>query len=73
MSSKGYESSNLLNYLDFSLDIELGDFLNFVPLKDICFGDTFHHRSAIFETAPHCTRIKDDRNYNAVSCNSWNS
>jgi MipA family protein len=66
MGRKGYESSKLLNYLDFSLDIDMGDLLNVRSLDGIWLGYTLHHRSAIFESASHFGRIKGGSNYNAI-------
>jgi len=66
MERKGYESSKLLNYLDFSLDIDLGDLFNIRGLDGIWLGYTLHHRSAIFESASQFGRIKGGSNYNAV-------
>ena len=66
MDRKGYESSKLLNYLDFSLDIELGDLFNVKGLDGVWLGYTLHHRSAIFESSSQFGRIKGGSNYNAL-------
>jgi len=65
LDKKGYEPSNLLNYLDFSLDMHLGDIFG-KKLDKVWLGYSIHHRSAIFETASHFGRIKGGSNYNSV-------
>lgn len=66
MDRKGYEPSNLLNYLDFSFDVNLGDLFNHKPLDGVWLGYSLHHRSAIFESASQFGRIKGGSNYNTV-------
>lgn len=66
MDDKGYQGSEWLNYLDFSLDINLGDLLNANSMKDVWLGYSIHHRSAIFESASQFGRIKGGSNYNTV-------
>ncbi len=63
---KGYIPSNLLNYLDFSLDVNLGDVFHAGSLKRLWFGYSIHHRSAIFETAQHFGRISGGSNYQTL-------
>lgn len=65
MDEKGYESSKFLNYLDFSLDIDLGDIFG-EKLNDFWLGYSIHHRSAVFESASRFGRIKGGSNYNTV-------
>ena len=65
MDEKGYRSSNLLNYLDFSLDLHLGDIFG-EKLDDLWLGYSIHHRSAIFESSSRFGRIKGGSNYNSV-------
>lgn len=59
----GYETSNLMNYLDFSADINVGDLFNSKKLEALWFGATLHHRSSIFESASQFGRIKGGSNY----------
>ncbi|WP_428454362.1 MipA/OmpV family protein [Photobacterium kasasachensis] len=66
MDRKGYEPSNLLNYLDFSFDVNLGDLFNHKPLDGVWLGYSLHHRSAIFESASQFGRIKGGSNYNTI-------
>ncbi|GAL03682.1 hypothetical protein JCM19237_6576 [Photobacterium aphoticum] len=64
MDEKGYEPSQLLNYLDFSVDVNVGDLINQKSLDNLWVGYSLHHRSAIFESASQFGRIKGGSNYN---------
>ncbi|WP_434360574.1 MipA/OmpV family protein [Parasalinivibrio latis] len=64
MDKKGYRPSHLLNYLDFSVDVNVGDLFNQSELDNVWLGYSIHHRSAIFETASQFGRIKGGSNYN---------
>ena len=66
MDEKGYNASNLLNYLDLSLDVNLGDLVGYSELNKVWFGYSLHHRSAIFEQASQYGRIKGGSNYNTI-------
>jgi len=66
MDRKGYTASHLLNYLDFSFDVNMGDLFNAPELNNMWFGYSLHHRSAIFEKASQFGRIKGGSNYNTV-------
>lgn len=66
MKHKGYTPSNLLNYIDFSLDLNLGDLLKQKDWENIWLGYSLHHRSAIFESASQFGRIKGGSNYNTI-------
>lgn len=66
MERKGYEPSSLMNYLDFSLDLNLGDLFQYIPLKKIYFGYAIHHRSAIFESSAHFGRVSGGSNYHTL-------
>ncbi|MGW8227610.1 MAG: MipA/OmpV family protein [Gammaproteobacteria bacterium] len=63
---KGYQPSKLLNFLDFSLDMNLGDLFRAQSMKDLWFGWSIHHRSGIFETSGMFGRIKGGSNYNTL-------
>lgn len=66
-SKRGYEnSSKLLNYIDFSLDVNVGDIFNNKALAQIWFGYSIHHRSGIFESSSVFGRIKGGSNYQTV-------
>lgn len=66
MERKGYEPSNLMNYLDFSIDIDLGDLFRSESLKNWYLGYSIHHRSAIFESASQFGRISGGANFNTI-------
>jgi len=66
MEEKGYRGSELLNYIDVSFDINIGDLFNSKELEHVWLGYSLHHRSAIFESASQFGRIKGGSNYNTV-------
>lgn len=66
MDYKGYVASHLLNYLDFSLDVNIGDLVNKSDLNHLWVGYSLHHRSAIFENSSQFGRIKGGSNYNTL-------
>ncbi|KGJ89179.1 MipA/OmpV family protein [Colwellia psychrerythraea] len=66
MERKGYRPSELMNYIDFTVDINLGDIFNVNALNETWLGYSIHHRSAIFESASQFGRIKGGSNYNTV-------
>ncbi len=63
MDEKGYRASNLLNYLDFSIDVDLGSVFNSSAWENVWLGYGIHHRSGIFETSSAFGRIKGGSNY----------
>ncbi|WP_448211078.1 MipA/OmpV family protein [Colwellia sp. MEBiC06753] len=66
MDEKGYQGSKMLNYIDLSIDTNLGDIFNLMPLQKVWLGLSIHHRSAIFESASQFGRIKGGSNYNSI-------
>ena len=66
MDQKGYRESNLMNYLDVSIDLNVGDLFNADSVRDLWFGYSLHHRSSIFETSSAFGRIKGGSNYNTL-------
>ena len=66
LEAKGYRPSNLLNYLDLSLDVSLADIFNSAAMKQWWLGYSLHHRSGIFQTSSAFGRIKGGSNYNTV-------
>lgn len=66
MEEKGYTPSHLLNYLDFSFDVNMGDLFDSSDFKHVWFGYSLHHRSAIFEKSSQFGRIKGGSNYNTI-------
>ena len=66
LNQKGYKPSQLLNYVDVSLDVNLGDLLGMKSLDRAWLGYSVHHRSAIFEKSSQFARIKGGSNYNTL-------
>ena len=66
MEKKGYQPSKLMNAIDFSVDINLGDIFNTHALTGTWLGYGIHHRSSIFESASQFGRIKGGSNYNTI-------
>jgi MipA family protein len=66
MAEKGYRPSHLMNYLDFSVDTNLGDLFGNGALRHLWLGYGLHHRSAMFEAASMFGRIKGGSNYNTL-------
>ena len=66
LEAKGYRPSKVLNYLDFSADINLGDIFRSHGLRNTWFGYSIHHRSGIFETGSQFGRIKGGSNYTTL-------
>lgn len=66
MEEKGYRPSELMNYIDISFDINLGDIFKTNALNETWLGYSLHHRSSIFEKSSQFGRIKGGSNYNTV-------
>lgn len=63
MDKKGYRSSKLMNYVDITADVSLGDAFGVNEINDLYFGLGIHHRSSIFESSSAFGRIKGGSNY----------
>ncbi len=66
MDKKDLDPSKLLNFLDFSIDFEIGDIINYDPLRNLWIGYNLHHRSGIFSGSSTFGRISGGSNYNSV-------
>jgi len=66
MDQKGYRASNLMNYLDFTLDADLGPWLFKDSSQELYLGIGIHHRSSMFESSSSFGRIKGGSNYPSV-------
>jgi len=66
MDKNEYRPSNLMNYLGFSLDFNIGDIFGGDQLKRFWLGYNIHHRSSIFETAQQFGRIKGGSNFQMI-------
>lgn len=67
LEAKGYRPSRLLNYLDFSLEVNVGDLLKTPSLSPLWLGYSIHHRSGIFESSSMFGRIKGGSNYQSLT------
>lgn len=63
MIEKEDEPSNLMNYIDASIDVNVGDLFRSKAHENLYFGYSIHHRSAIFETASQFGRTSEGSNY----------
>ena len=61
-----YTPSKVLNYLDYSLDVNLGDLLFTESLERAWLGVNVHHRSGIFEYSSQFGRISGGSNYPSI-------
>ncbi len=66
MERKGYEPSKLMNFIDLTLDLNIGDLIRVDALKELWLGYSLHHRSSIFQKSSAFGRIKGGSNYNTV-------
>lgn len=66
LTEKGYEPSKLMNYLDFSVDVNMGDLLSRNSLNNLWLGYSLHHRSGIFTSSSAFGRIKGGSDYNSL-------
>jgi outer membrane protein len=66
LAEKGYRPSQLMNFLDFSVDLNAGDLLRHGGLDAWWLGGGIHHRSSIFETSSQFGRIKGGSNFLTV-------
>ncbi len=62
---KDYIPVHFLNYLDFSLDFNIGDIFS-DKLKNIWLGYNVHHRSGIFELSQQYGRVNVGSNYYCI-------
>jgi outer membrane protein len=66
MLEKGYRPSQLLNFLDFSVDMDLGQLFRVGWMEDLWLGYSIHHRSGIYSKSSAFGRISGGSNYNTV-------
>lgn len=66
LTAKGFTPSQALNYLDFSVDLNLGDITPGEALDKLWLGYYIHHRSAMFKSAQQFGRIKGGSNFQAI-------
>lgn len=63
LEANGYRPSKVLDYLDFSVDVNLGDIFRNNSLRNTWLGYSIHHRSGMFEAGSQFGRIKGGSNY----------
>jgi outer membrane protein len=63
---KNRRTSHLINYLEFSLDVSVGDVLGHDDLRNLFFGFYVHHRSGIFASANLFGNVYGGSNVNAL-------
>ena len=66
VNGDGFEESRVLNYLDFSFDVNVGDFIFVESFEKAWFGVNVHHRSGIFEYSSQYGRISGGSNYPSI-------
>lgn len=66
VNADGFQESKVLNYLDFSLDVNLGDLFFTKHMKKAWFGVNIHHRSGIFSYSSQFGRISGGSNYPSI-------
>lgn len=66
MANKNLDPSRLLNYLDITVDLNLGDVFNSETIGDLWLGCGIHHRSGIFGSASAFGRISGGSNFPSV-------
>ena len=66
MDRKEYQASNLLNFLDYTLDIDLGYIFGGEIFQDLWLGYSIHHRSGIYGSAQQFGRINGGSNYPSI-------
>jgi outer membrane protein len=63
---KDRRTSHLINYLEFSLDVSVGDLLGVDSLRNLFAGFYVHHRSGIFASANLYGNVYGGSNVNAL-------
>ncbi len=61
--ARGRSSSRLLNYLDPSIDVSLGDLMGARSMRDTYLGLGVSHRSGIFGTSRLLGNVNGGSNY----------
>jgi len=66
VEDREFRPSQKLNYLDFTIDISMGDIFGAKGLSDLWLGYYIHHRSGIWGNAQQYGRINGGSNYTGV-------
>jgi outer membrane protein len=59
----GGHTSRFLNYLDITVDVDLGRLVNYAPMKDVYLGYLLKHRSGVFGLY---NGVSGGSNYNTI-------
>ncbi|MGJ8674216.1 MipA/OmpV family protein [Rubritalea sp.] len=66
LAEKEVSESKLLNYLDLSLDLNMGDVFNSNALEDLYLGAAIHHRSGIYGSSSAFGDVSGGTNFGTV-------
>lgn len=69
---KGDETSELLNFIDVSLDLNMGDVFKCDQLDSMWLGYSVHHRSGIFNASSAFNNASGGSNYSSLYL-QWNA
>lgn len=66
IENKNRSASKFLNYLDWSIDVSVGDVFNLPKLKECYAGWSVHHRSGIFASSDFFGNVNGGSNVNTL-------
>ncbi|MFT5731278.1 MAG: outer membrane protein [Desulforhopalus sp.] len=66
IATDNFSPSRLLNYVDLSIDVNIGDILHSTTLKDLWLGYAIHHRSGIGGSSTTFGNLSGGSNYNTL-------
>jgi outer membrane scaffolding protein for murein synthesis (MipA/OmpV family) len=66
LEENDFEATNLMNYLGFSIDFNVGDLLGVRSANDLWLGYAIHHRSGMFKTSSLFGNVKGGSNYETL-------
>ncbi|RHW77803.1 MipA/OmpV family protein [Colwellia sp. RSH04] len=66
VEEKNRSASKFLNYLDWSIDVSIGDVFKVPKLKDCYMGWSVHHRSGIFASSDFFGNVNGGSNVNTL-------
>ena len=66
VEAKNRSASKFLNYIDWSIDVSIGDVFKVPKLKECYFGWSVHHRSGIFASSDFYGNVNGGSNVNTL-------
>jgi len=66
VEAKNRSASKFLNYIDWSIDVSIGDVFQVPKLKECYFGWSVHHRSGIFASSDFYGNVNGGSNVNTL-------